>query len=724
MDSSKNNSEGREQIYSRAKNIQLAFIVISIIIIVRIAVLQYSDRGYQLREESRNFKTFDQKRIAAVRGDVLSHDYRILSTTIPMFHIYMDLAAGGMTDTLFNSNVDSLAISLAGYFKDRPARQYRDSLISWRRQQKHYKRISPCRVNYIELQDIYKFPLYREGRNKGGIVLDTLFKREFPHGTLAKRTIGQVNKNSGAMVGLEGYFDPWLKGEDGTTAMQKVSGNFWVPIESPVNKDPINGSNVVSTIDIEVQDVAESMLREQLTKHDATWGTAVLMEVATGEIRAIANLSKQPSGSYLEDYNYAVGMNMEPGSTWKLVSMMALLDDAKTTLNETVETGNGTARVGITTVVDTKAHGTVSIEEAFSVSSNIGFAKLINKYYGTKPSRFVDYIKDRGIDAHFDMQLHGEVDPIVYSPKDRMWNGMTLTMMSYGYAVMMTPIHTLALYNAIAGGGKYVAPLFVKEIQRDGQTIEEFSAKVINPQIATPQTVKQLQECLEGVVNEGTARNILRNDNYRVAGKTGTAQVAKHGGYRHNGGRTYLATIVGYFPAENPIYSCIVAIETFRPDGSNKLYYGGSLAGPVFRAIADKVYSQAVDWGVDVATPELAARKRAAANVAPSPRREYIKAGSNEPLREVIDELGIKRTIPGGDYIVRDSVKNGFKGVNFEAEGVVPNVIGMGLSDALYLLEQRGMAVSVTGKGSVVSQSREAGAKYMAGDTISISLNL
>lgn len=708
MDDNKNSPESREQIYKRTRIPQGVLIVLAIGIIVRILMLQYGEYGYQLRAESRNFKTFDDKRIAAIRGDVLSHDYRILSTTIPMFHIYMDLDAGGMTDTLFNNNVDSLSIYLANYFKDRDAKLYKDSLVSWRKQKKHYKRISPRRVNYIELQDIYKFPLYREGRNKGGIVLDTLFKREFPHGTLAKRTIGQVNEHSGAKVGLEGYFDDILRGEDGVTAMRKVSGNFWIPIESPINKDPINGSSVVSTIDIEVQDVAESMLREQLTKHDANWGTAVLMEVATGEIRAIANLSKQKSGSYLEDYNYAVGMNMEPGSTWKLVSMMALLDDAKTTLNERVETGNGRAKVGITTVVDTKAHGTVTIEEAFSVSSNIGFAKLINKYYGSKPSKFVNYIKDSGIDTHFGMQLHGEADPVVLSPKDRMWNGMTLTMMSYGYAVMMTPIHTLALYNAIAGGGKYVAPLFVKETQKDGQTIEEFSAKVINPQIVTPQTAKQLQECLESVVNEGTARNILRNENYRVAGKTGTAQVAKNGGYRHNGGRTYLATIVGYFPAENPVYSCIVAIETFRPDGSDKVYYGGSLAGPVFRAIADKVYSQAVDWGVDVAAPTMAKRSKSSEPAAEE--REFIKAGDTDQLKEVIGELGIKKPLPLDDRMA-------------SCDGV-PDVIGMGLSDALYFLEQRGMVVSVDGKGSVISQSVAANSQYIAGDTISISLNL
>lgn len=714
-------SRVKEEILGRARWLYILFVFIGLLIIGRILYIQYGPDGADLRQKATDSRSYKEEKVEAKRGDILSHDGKVLATSIPTYEIRMDFNVEGVTDEVFDSKVDSLARCLSLFFKDKSARDYKDILTNGRRnpEKNRYVLLSPRRVNYLELQEISRFPLFDLGRNKGGFIAVQVNRRVRPNGNLASRTVGMTNED-GVKVGIEGAFDRELKGVDGSTLMQKISGSFWIPVSSKLNREPVNGIDVVSTLDIELQDVAEKMLKEQLESADAIWGTAMLMEVATGEIRAIANLKKQPSGQYIEDYNYGVGMSMEPGSTFKLVSLMAVLDDAGANMNETINTGDGVAMIGKAKVVDSRrgGYGTISLRKAFEVSSNVGFAKTVNKYFGHNPKGFTSYVHQLGIDKPLGLQIPGEGVPIFRQPGDKMWNGLTLTMMSYGYALMIAPIHTLTVFNAVANDGKMMKPLFVKELRQNGQVLQKFEPELLNPRICSPSTLKLVREAMEGVTQQGTAKFLL-NHNYTVAAKTGTAQVAKGKyGYNVNGGKYYLATLVGYFPADAPEYTCIIAIETFHGAGSGKIYYGGALAGPVFRAIADKIYARSVDWQrkkmsvgrkeerTDFTTPEL-----------------QLHAGNIGQTAEVMERLRIgKMPAAAGGYgwMIRDST-SGLKYGNVPEDGV-PDVRGMGLRDAVYLMEQRGLTVHVRGRGRVISQSLPAGAFPVKGDAVTLTL--
>lgn len=695
----------RKEIYSRSLFLYYVFTILAIMIVGNILYIQYGPEGSELRAEAKNSKNFAFKTTYAKRGDILSYDNRILSTSIPTYHIYMDFMAEGLADSVFKANVGPLAGSLANFFKDKPAKVYLDSMNKWHREKRRYRRISPRRIDYIELKEVLKFPLYSLGRNRGGFMLDTLNKRFFPNETLARRTIGRINE-TGTNYGIEGFFNKELKGTDGVTATQKISGNFWMPLKHETNVSPIDGYDVVSTIDIEVQRVAEDALRKQLSENEALWGTAILMEVETGEIRAIANLSQQKDRptEYVEDYNHAIGKTMEPGSTFKLVTLMALLDDAKASINESVNTEGGRVNIGRAIVVDTKSggYGTISLKRCFEVSSNIGFAKEINKYYASSPLKFINYLNKIKLGELYDLKIAGEQKPVIRKPGDKYWDGTTLTMMAYGYAIMITPLRTLAIYNAIANNGEYVKPRIVTEIRNKGEVVKEFPKEVIVDKICTDATIAHIKNSLEGVVNEGTARNILLNNNYRVAGKTGTAQVAKGKfGYSVNGGKYYLATIVGYFPADKPKYSCIVAIETFRPDGSAKKYYGGSLSGPVFRAIADKVYSQSPEWANSINKPLI---QKASGDKPTTPI--YTTPQVKQGLEKFVTAAATTLKAPVIKTINNDTIKG------------VPNVVGMAVRDAIIILEQKNLYVKFSGKGSIKTQSIAPGTPYNPGDTV------
>ncbi|MFI3261424.1 MAG: penicillin-binding protein [Rikenellaceae bacterium] len=699
------------EMYSRSACLMYLFFIITISIITNILITQYGADGDKLREDAKNSQRFNFKTSYAKRGNIFDYKDRLLSTSIPNYHIFMDFKAQGLPDSVFNNEVGDLAKSLSSFFKDKSAKVYKDSLVSWHKRGLRYKRISPRRINYLELKEVLDFPIYNRGRNRGGFILDTLNVRFFPNGNLAQRTIGRKN-DTGTNYGIEGYFDEDLKGIDGVVATKKISGNFWMPIEDERNVDPVDGCDVVSTIDIEVQRVAEDALREQLTKNEALWGTAILMEVETGEIRAIANLSQgeKDKSKYYEDGNHAVAKNMEPGSTFKLVSLMALLEDIKISIDTKFDTEGGIIRIGKATIRDSHngGYGVISLRKCFEVSANTCFTKAIHKYYSSDPNKFVDYLEDLKFMEPFDLQVAGERMPLIRRPNDRYWDGTTLTMMAYGYALMMTPLRTLSMYNAIANGGELVAPRLVTEVRDSkGNTVKTFPKKVMKESVCSDETLKEIKLSLEGVVNEGTARYVLLNDNYKVAGKTGTAQVAKgRYGYNVNGGKYYLATIVGYFPADKPKYSCIVAIETFHTPGSGKTYYGGTLSGPVFRAIADKVYSLTPEWVDVIDKPEL-------------------KKSISLP-REVDTSLpSITRGLATHNNVVKDKFTTPVveieDSIKIDNEGV-KNVVGMPLRDALYLLESQKLEVSFSGKGLVTEQSLVPGAEFIQGDTIKLIL--
>jgi len=551
------------------------------------------------------------------------------------------------------------------------------------------------------------------------LIVEQVNRRVRPYGSLAARTIGSVNE-SGVKVGIEGAFDETLRGTDGTTLMQRVSGNFQVPVQDPDNVEPVNGMDVVTTIDVDIQDVAESALKRQLDQHYANWGAVVLMEVATGEVRAMANLTRKSEGVFVEDFNYAVGRNLEPGSTFKLASLIALLDDGKMTLTDKVDTESGTANVSGARIVDTRRYGVITLKEVFEVSSNIGFAKSVYDGYGKRPSRFVDKLCNMGFDKPLGLQIPGEPTPVLWHPvrNKQGWSAVTLPMMAYGYGLEITPLHTLAFYNAVANGGKMVKPKLVKEIRRYGETVCTFPTETLVSSICSQKTLQQVQTCLEGVVSDGTAQ-LLKSPHYTVAGKTGTARIAqgRRGYVAPNGGIHYLATLVGYFPADKPRYSCLVVIKTYYGPGSYHTYYGASLAGPVFRAVADRVNARSVSWQEPV---EARYEKR---DNLPVP----IKGGEAADVRRVAGKLSLPfendRSQKNWVRTRIDSVRVSMVELD-EKGGKVPDVRGMGLKDAVYLLEKSGLKVSFNGRGRVVSQSLRPGDPAVRGQNVEIILEV
>lgn len=718
---SEKRSEIKGDILIRVRWLYVLFVLTGVAIFARVLYIQYGPDGDDLRKKAIKI-SYDRVDIEANRGDILAVDGRVLAISVPMFEIRMDFAAAGIVDSVFNRNVDSLAYCLSAHFGDRSTAGYRNMLVAARknRDKNRYALISPRRVDFLELKKINKFPIFRLGPNKGGFITTQINIRTLPHKSLARRTIGSVNAG-GSKWGVEGAFDEYLRGTNGNTMMQRVSGSFKIPVPDDGNVEPIDGIDVVTTIDVDVQDVAETALKQQLEYGGAQWGSVVLMEVETGEIRAMSNITRRSNGEFVEDFNYAIGMSLEPGSTFKLASLMALLDDGGMTLDDKIDTENGRAVVGKATVVDSHKEGVLTLREVFEKSSNIGFAKAVHSTYGKEPKRFTDFISKIGIDKPLGMQIAGERTPEIKRPGERWWDGMTLVMMSYGYALRITPMHTLSLYNAVANGGRMMRPLLVKELREYGKTVKKFEPEVISDQICSKPTLDSVRHCLEGVVDEGTARFALKNPYYKVAGKTGTAQIAqgRHGYTDAHGGRHYLATLVGYFPADKPKYSCIVAIKTYYGPGSYKTYYGASLSGPVFRAIADRVYSSNIAW-----------QKPVSDNADPVVGRPIqVKGGNVKEIKSAANKLSVP--ITGAREVERwgatqiDTTTSGVDVMPVERSlSKVPSVVGMGLKEAVYLLESRGLKVSFRGVGHVVSQSISAGADAERGRLITIVLEV
>ncbi len=716
--SAEKRSEIKRDILTRVRWLYVIFVVAGAAIAGRILYIQYGPEGDELRKKARKI-TYERVAIEADRGDILAVDGRTLAISIPTFEIRMDFAAAGLTDSVFNAGVDSLAANLSAFFRDKSAAAYKAKLVNARanRNANRYVLLSPRRVNYIERGRIAKFPIFRLGQNRGGLITPQVNLRLHPHGSLARRTIGGFNEQ-GVSWGVEGAFDHQLRGQDGNTLMQRISGSFKVPVPDEGNVEPVNGVDVVTSLDVDIQDVAESALREQLERGNAKWGTVVLMEGATGEIRAMANLTRKAEGVVVEDFNYAIGMNLEPGSTFKLASLIALLDGGMP-LGKKFDTGTGTMTIGRARVVDSHPCGKQDLKGIFEHSSNVGFALAVNELYGAHPDRFVDKVCAMGLDKNLGVQIPGGQTPVVKHPSDKSrggWDGMTLTMMSYGYALRITPLHTLSLYNAVANNGTMMRPLLVKEVREYGQTIQTIRPEVLVPQICSKETLAQVQECLTGVVDEGTA-GLLKNPYYKVAAKTGTAQVAQgRGGYTDRfGGRHYLATLVGYFPAENPKYSCIVAIETYHGPGSYGTYYGASLSGPVFRAIADRVYASNVAWQ----DPVNKGREKATGN-------PPLKGGDLREIKTVASRLSIPVEMPprGNRWGVAgspDSAKIVVTALDPAARGV-PSVVGLGLKEAVYLLESKGLKAAFSGRGKVLSQSVEPGTEIVRGSVVVLAL--
>jgi cell division protein FtsI (penicillin-binding protein 3) len=700
----------KKDIVWRVVLVYFIFLIFGLVVIGKVVYMQvFEKKAWTDKAEKMTLKDIE---IEPNRGNIYACNGKLLAGSVPHYEIRMDMVARGLTDREFSKGIDSLALCLSRLFADKSKEVYRNDLLRARKNGERFHLLQR-RASYNEMKALRTFPIFRLGKNNGGLICVQDNIRFQPHGNLASRTIGYINKGeAGNTVGIEGAFDEYLRGIKGIRLMQKVSGGIWVPIHDGNEVDPKDGMDIITTIDIDLQDLAEQALYRQLLVNNAHHGSAVVMEVATGEIKAIANLERDEYGNYAENYNYALGENIEPGSTFKLPVLMAALDDGYVQLDDTIDTGHGSITFYDKTIHDneSKGFGKITVQKIFEVSSNVGMATIITKYYTGKEKKFIDHLYKMHLNEPLKLEIRGEADPEIKYPGDKLWSGISLPMIAHGYEIKVTPLQILTLYNAIANNGRMVKPQFVKEIRYRDNLVKRFGVQVISSSVCSSSTLRKAKIMLEGVVQHGTAKN-LNNPIYKIAGKTGTAQIAnKKLGYL----KEYVSSFAGYFPADNPKYSCMVSISS----PSNNLYYGNVVAGPVFKEIADKVFATGLDM-----YPALKPRGRHDTIEAPS-----TKAGFRADLERALDELDIptkKMNDKQGDWVLTQKTGNEIGLYNLTVrQSLVPNVVGMGLMDALYLLENNGLRVSVKGKGTVVSQSMTPGSRASSGGTIFLDMSM
>lgn len=674
----------------------------------KVAVVQFIE-GEKWKEKAEQVN-FQYREVAATRGNIYAADGSLLATSLPFYQVAIDPTVVDEDD--FTSGIDSLANHLATFYQDKAASEYKRMILEARANNKRYLMLNRKQIGYQEMQQMSDWPIFRLGRVNGGIIFEKIERRFQPFSSLASRTLGTLNAD-GVGSGLEYSFNTYLKGQNGKALFQRLAGEVWKPLYDVDDIKPLNGYDITTTLDVTIQDVAEAALRRQLTDREAAFGSVIVMEVKTGHIKAISNLERNASGTgYVESYNYAVGDmgSTEPGSTFKLVSMLALLEENKVSLNDMIETGNGVYRFYSQPMYDAKngGYGTITVRQGFEKSSNVAISKLVDRHFGANPSKYLAYLDKVGLTEPLGLQLSGEGKPFFKKPGTNSWYGTSLPWISIGYESKINPIHTLTLYNAVANQGKMVKPIFVKEVSNGAQTIETFDTQVIRESIASPKTIALLQELLLGVVENGTARNI-KNPNYKIAGKTGTAQKLFDGTYQE----VYYTSFAGYFPADNPKYSMIVVIDS--PKGIAA--YGGDVSAPVFKEIADKIFATDLELNtINQSKIQLAQNQ---ASLLPS-----VAAGKGEELKEIFDYLKLPATAMAGvDWVAPSTISNSISLQVIDTEKpLVPDVTGMSLRDALYLLENKGLKVNFNGRGRVIGQSLSPGSPLLPNSTIDLVL--
>ncbi|MDJ1483420.1 penicillin-binding protein [Cytophagaceae bacterium YF14B1] len=699
----------KKAILVRVRIAYLLVAVFAIGVIVRIVWLQWVD-GAKWHTIARKRMT-DYRIVKAVRGNIYADDGSLLATSLPFYRLAIDPTVA--KDTTIAKGLDSLALLLSNYFGDRTPDEYRRRIKDIRKfnervkdgDQKQYLVMNQKLIDYQGKKMMEKWPIFRYGRNKGGVIFERLDRRYRPFKFLAQRTIGFLNdKKQGA--GLEFSYNKQLAGQNGRALFQRMSGGAWKPIGDADEVDPEQGFDIQTTININVQDVAETSLLRALQKHRANYGCVMVMEVATGEIKAIANLGKIGEGVYGENYNYAVGPQgrTNPGSTFKLASMIALLEETRVSPTDSIETGNGEYKFYDRVMRDAKAHGKVTVQEAFEVSSNIAFVKLVHQNFGNKPDRFIHYLESFGLTRPLGFQMMGEAVPLIRTPKNPTWSGLSLPWMAVGYENEISPLQILTFYNAVANHGKLIQPIIVRQIRTADETLEAYQGRVMNEKICSDATLEKVTRMLEGVVERGTAKNIAGSA-YKIAGKTGTTQKLRNGRYT----KSYYTSFAGFFPAHRPKYSCIVVID--GPQGFEQ--YGSDVAAPVFKEVADKIY--ALDVEMHKMMPERG-------KVSGFP---VVRAGNLDDMQYLCNEIGISNHADGNLQEWAVAVA-GSKSISWASRqgkpGKVPDVTGMTLRDALYILENRGLRVRYSGRGRVVNQSQSPGSLALKNSTITIQL--
>ncbi|MDH5598734.1 MAG: transpeptidase family protein [Cyclobacteriaceae bacterium] len=685
--------------------VRIAFLFValfSIAVIWKILHIQIAEGAKW--EEKANMISYQYKPVVATRGNIYSDNGSLIATSLPFYKLAIDPTVA--SDELFFRDIDSLAILLNHYFGDKSIASYKNTIRNARNEGRQYLPLSRRQINYHEKKKISRWPILREGRYKGGAVFEKVDKRFLPFEGLSKRTIGFVNENNRG-AGLEYSFNDLLKGKNGEALYQKIAGGNWRPVFDGSEINSVDGWDIETTLDVNLQDVAETALRKALSEHEADYGLVVVMEVASGEIKAMSNLTRDKNGFYQETYNYAVGGLHEPGSTFKLATMIALLEETNIKLTDSIDTGDG-----IYTIYNSKVRdhheggwGKLSIRESFEKSSNVAMAKLVEKHFSLHPEKFLNYVDNLHMSFPLNFQINGVGIPKIKRPGMDGWSGITLPWMAYGYGLEVTPLHTLTLFNAVANDGKMIKPIIVRSAGRAEEVIKTYETVVLNEKICSDKTLKQLQTMLQGVVEKGTATNI-KGTHYKIAGKTGTSQILENGRYTSK----YITSFAGYFPADNPKYSAIVLVK--NPKGWRQ--YGSNVSAPVFKEIADNIYSRDIDMHEPFSLVSSAQM-----GVFP-----VIQAGKKDELQYLCNTLGISNHVSTDQDWVRTNIKG--NAVQWVKGGVsynqVPDVRGMTLRDALYLLENSGLRVSHNGIGRVSNQSLLPGQKVVKGELISLKL--
>ncbi len=651
--------------------------------------------------------------IPAARGTIYSEDGQMLSTNVPQFDIYIDFRVEPLHEKngkLFRENIDSLSLALADLFKDQSASQYKDQLTkAFETREPNYE--LKKKIDYRQYLALAKFPMFKAGRYKSGMIAQERNIRLNPYQNMGYRTIGLAREQNS--VGLELSYDTVLRGRNGRQLVRAIAGGVTVPVqEGEFEIAPETGKDIVSNIDVFIQEVTTNALNKMMVQNQAQWGVAMVMEVKTGKIKAIANLGKIAEGVYREDLNYAITPT-EPGSTFKLVTLLSALEDGKVNLNSTVDLEGGAWKVAGQTVWDSEKHGKhqATILESFEESSNVGMAKIAMAHYSNNINTYYKHLTKLRLDSVSGIDLIGERRPQITKPGDKLYGPTTLPWMAFGYNIAISPIQTLVLYNAIANNGVMMKPYLVNAIQEEGRVIKTFSPTVYNPQLVKPSTVKALQIALEGVCINGTGKGLFKNSLYKVAGKTGTALVAN--GNKGYADKIYQSSFAGYFPADNPQYTIVVIIKN-KPHAYP--FYGASVAGPVFKEISDRLYSTYIHNKTNTA-PVIALKDSQAFQYS-------ISRSSLQAIAKKINLSYQDSTASSNNWVNLNGVgKTAKAAAKLVSDSTMPDISGMKLQDALWLCEKKGLQVKCIGKGRVVRQSIAQGAYIIKGQPILIELN-
>lgn len=652
--------------------VAFAMFLMAVAIVFKLTNIQWV-QGDHYRQKAKE-KTVKEFKISANKGNIYSSDGSLLATSIPNYEIRFD--AFVPKSELFQSTVDSLADSLA-YLLGKPSNYYERALRKARATNNRYFLIARG-LSYTDYVKIKGFPLFKEGANKGGIIVKPEPVREYPIGRIAERTIGYERMKPDSTPdgkGIEWAYRKYLNGKDGKILKQKIAKGQWKPIRDFNEIDPIDGYDVISTIDVFIQDIAHHALLKQLEEYEAEHGCVVVMETKTGHIKAISNLGRLSDGTYNETLNYAITEAHDPGSTFKLVDLMSVLEDKVADTSTVFDAKGGVISYFGKNVVDShKGMGRVSLGHGFEVSSNTIMVQSVYNNYKNNPSKFIKHIEDWGLDKKIGLELKGEASPIIPKPGQARWSKISLPWMAFGYGINITPMQTLTFYNSVANNGVMVKPQLVSEIKKWNTTIKKFDTQVMNPKVCSPATLKKVRALLENVVKRGTAKSLYTKE-FPMAGKTGTAQMGY--GNKSGSGMYYASSFVGYFPANNPQYTCIVMVH--RPNTAHNNYYGADVAGPVFKRIAQKIFTDA-------------------------PSTNTIKK---------IDKKIPKQELDYASYT----------NYSHKRQNTIPNVKGMSGMDAIALLENLGIRVKIKGFGKVKKQSLQAGHNIAKNTTIVLELS-